>query len=88
MKIHFLGTSSSVYILSYNCIIASQYNFIWFCLIMQNPPASTMKLRRNVHADWKINITAQSPVKIDTEMLEHSADGNLFNVKGNPIIGE
>jgi hypothetical protein len=55
---------------------------------MQNPPASTMKLRRNVHADWKINITAQSPVKIDTEMLEHSADGNLFNVKGNPIIGE
>jgi hypothetical protein len=22
------------------------------------------------------------------EMLEHSADGNLFSVKGNPIIGE
>jgi hypothetical protein len=21
-------------------------------------------------------------------MLEHSADGNLFSVKGNPIIGE
>jgi hypothetical protein len=55
---------------------------------MQSPPASTMKLRRNVHVDWKINITAQSPVKIDTEMLEHSADGNLFNVKGDPIIGE
>jgi len=81
-------TSSSVYILSYNCIIACQYNFIWFRLIIQNPPANTMKLRRNVHADWKINITAQSPVKIDTEMLEHSADGNLFSVKGNPIIGE
>jgi hypothetical protein len=47
-----------------------------------------MKLRRNIHADWKINITAQSPVKIETEMLEHSADGNLFTVKGNPIIGE
>jgi hypothetical protein len=47
-----------------------------------------MKLRRNIHADWKINITAQSPVKIETEMLEHSADGNLFSVKGNPIIGE
>jgi hypothetical protein len=46
---------------------------------MQSPPASTMKLRRNVHVDWKINITAQSAVKIDTEMLEHSADGNLFS---------
>ena len=47
-----------------------------------------MKLRRNIHADWKINITAQSPVKIETEMLEPSADSNLFRVKGNPIIGE
>jgi hypothetical protein len=48
-----------------------------------------MKMRRNVHtADWKINITAQSPVKIDTEILEYSTDGNLFSVKGNPIIGE
>ena len=88
MNMHWLRTSSSVYILSYNCIITCQYNFIWCCFIIQSPPASTMKLRRNVHADWKINITAQSPVKIETEMLEHSADGNLFSVKGNPIIGE
>ena len=47
-----------------------------------------MKLRHNVPADWKINITAQSSVKIDAEILDHSTDDNLFIVKGNPIIGE
>ncbi|XP_063437380.1 uncharacterized protein LOC134718656 isoform X2 [Mytilus trossulus] len=52
---------------------------------IQHPPSSIMKLRRNVNKDWKVNITAQSSIKIDGELLEQSDSGEMFSVSGSPI---
>ncbi|XP_052084587.1 hemicentin-1-like [Mytilus californianus] len=52
---------------------------------IQHPPGSIMKLRRNVISDWKVNITAQSAINVDGEILEQSDTGEMFSLKGNPI---
>ncbi|CAC5419675.1 unnamed protein product [Mytilus coruscus] len=52
---------------------------------IQHPQGSTMKLRRNVIKDWKVNITAQSSIKVDGELLEQSDTGEMFSLKGSPI---
>ncbi|XP_076081651.1 uncharacterized protein LOC143052491 [Mytilus galloprovincialis] len=52
---------------------------------IQHPPDSIMKLRKNVIKDWKVNITAQSSIKVDGELLEQSDTGELFSLKGSPI---
>ncbi|XP_052084583.1 uncharacterized protein LOC127721819 [Mytilus californianus] len=52
---------------------------------IQHPPGSIMKLRRNVHKDWKVNITAQSSIKVDCELLEKSVNGEMVSLKGSPI---
>ncbi|XP_052084581.1 uncharacterized protein LOC127721817 [Mytilus californianus] len=52
---------------------------------IQHPPSSIMKLKRNVINDWKVNITAQSSIKVDGELLEHSKTGEMFSLKGSPI---
>lgn len=46
-----------------------------------------MKLRKNVIKDWKVNITAQSSIKVDGELLEQSDTGEMFSLKGSPISG-
>ena len=46
-----------------------------------------MKLRRNVINDWKVNITAQSSIKIDSELLEHTDTSEMVSLKGSPIMG-
>ncbi|XP_063436302.1 uncharacterized protein LOC134717738 [Mytilus trossulus] len=53
---------------------------------IQHPPGSIMKLRRNVNNDWKVNITAQSSIKINSELLEHTDTGDMVSVKGSPIL--
>ncbi|CAC5362582.1 unnamed protein product [Mytilus coruscus] len=52
---------------------------------IQHPPGSIMKLRRNVVNDWKVNITAQSAINVDGELLEQSDTGEMFSLKGSPI---
>ncbi|CAC5419674.1 unnamed protein product [Mytilus coruscus] len=52
---------------------------------IQHPPDSIMKLKRNVINDWKVNITAQSSIKVDGELLKHSKTGEMFSLKGSPI---
>ncbi|VDI07263.1 Hypothetical predicted protein [Mytilus galloprovincialis] len=53
---------------------------------IQHPPGSIMKLRRNVINDWKVNITAQSSIKIDSELLEHTDTSEMVSLKGSPIM--
>ncbi|CAC5388512.1 unnamed protein product [Mytilus coruscus] len=68
------GKSTRIYISSGETIIS-----------IQHPPGSVMKLRRNVINDWKVNITAQSSIKVDGELLEKSDTGEMVPLKGNPI---
>ncbi|CAG2200870.1 unnamed protein product [Mytilus edulis] len=52
---------------------------------IQHPPSGIMKLRRNIINDWKVNITAQSSIKVDSELLEQTKTGEMFSLKGSPI---
>ncbi|CAC5388513.1 unnamed protein product [Mytilus coruscus] len=52
---------------------------------IQHLSGSIMKLRRNVINDWKVNITAQSSIKVDGELLEKSDTGVMVSLKGSPI---
>ncbi|VDI53529.1 Hypothetical predicted protein [Mytilus galloprovincialis] len=52
---------------------------------IQHPPGSVVKLKRNVINEWKVNITAQSSIKIDSELLEKSDTGEMVSLKGSPI---
>ncbi|XP_071140493.1 uncharacterized protein [Mytilus edulis] len=52
---------------------------------IQHPPGSIINLRRNVISDWKVNITAQSSIKVDSEVLEKSNTGEMVSLKSSPI---
>ncbi|XP_063437370.1 uncharacterized protein LOC134718650 [Mytilus trossulus] len=56
-------------------------------LSIQQPPGGIMNLRKNVNNDWTVNITAQSSIKVDGELLEQSDTGEMVSLKGSPISG-
>ncbi|XP_071140490.1 uncharacterized protein [Mytilus edulis] len=74
METYTSGKSTKIYTSSGETIIS-----------IQQPPGGIMKLRRNVISDWKVNITAQSSIKVDGELLEKSDTSEMISLKGSPI---
>ncbi|XP_052077823.1 uncharacterized protein LOC127715706 isoform X7 [Mytilus californianus] len=57
---------------------------------LQRPPPGGYSLQRHLSSNWSgsVNITAQSPVKQETEILEYTETGALPTLKGSPIAGK
>lgn len=55
---------------------------------MQRPPPGIYNLQRKLSNKWSVNVTAQSPVKLETEILEYTESGALPILKGSPIAGK
>ncbi|CAC5380919.1 unnamed protein product [Mytilus coruscus] len=55
---------------------------------LQRPPPGIYTLQMNLPNKLSVNITAQSPVKIETEILEYTETGALPILKGSPIAGK
>ncbi|XP_052077826.1 von Willebrand factor A domain-containing protein 7-like isoform X2 [Mytilus californianus] len=55
---------------------------------LQHPPSGRYNLERSSSYKWSVNITAQSPVKLETEILEYTESGALPILKGSPIAGK
>ncbi|XP_063413566.1 von Willebrand factor A domain-containing protein 7-like [Mytilus trossulus] len=52
---------------------------------LQRPPPGIYNLQRKLPNKWSVNVTAQSPVKLETEILEYTESGALPILKGSPI---
>ncbi|XP_076117600.1 uncharacterized protein LOC143085245 isoform X1 [Mytilus galloprovincialis] len=55
---------------------------------LQRPPPGIYNLQRKLSNKWSVNVTAQSPVKLETEILEYTESGALPILKGSPIAGK
>ncbi|VDI23038.1 Hypothetical predicted protein [Mytilus galloprovincialis] len=55
---------------------------------LQRPPPGRYKLQRKLPNEWSVNVTAQSPVKLETEILEYTESGALPVLKGSPLAGK
>ncbi|CAC5380923.1 unnamed protein product [Mytilus coruscus] len=55
---------------------------------LQHPPPGRYNLERSLPYKWSVNITAQSPVKLETEIFEYTESGALPILKGSPIAGK
>ncbi|XP_062573737.1 von Willebrand factor A domain-containing protein 7-like [Saccostrea cucullata] len=54
---------------------------------IKDPGPGIWKFEKNTLSAWIVNVTAQSPVDFSTIILEPSADGNFYQLSGNPIKG-
>lgn len=66
-------------------LYASMHIFIFIHL--QNPEPGQWKLQKNGTDSWTVNVTAQSALDFSASILEKSAEGNSYQLTGNPIIG-
>lgn len=64
---------------------ASMHIFIFIHL--KNPEPGQWKLQRNGTDSWTVNVTAQSAMDFSASILKKSAEGNSYQLTGNPIIG-
>lgn len=62
------------------------YNKIIFYLFQKLSPGMH-KLLRTKTLPYKVNMTAQSSIEVDGEIIEENQNGSSLSVEGSPIVG-
>lgn len=64
-----------------------RFNAYIHLIHLQNPEPGQWKLQKYGTESWTVNVTALSAMDFSASILEKSAEGNSYQLTGNPIIG-
>jgi hypothetical protein len=56
--------------------------------VFQKPSAGIYILSRNRQNQLLVNITCQSTITVEGELLQKTGSGGLVSVKGSPVVGK
>lgn len=60
----------------------------YFLCVFQKPSAGIYILRKNRQKELLVNITCQSSITVEGEMLQRTGSGALVSMKGSPVVGK